>query len=233
MDKMSIFVALTGIAVLLQAGVLLAIYIAMRKSTQHLEELAGDVKTKVMPTVTQAQEMLADLRILKGKLELETSPEAKADDESLVSKIKRHKRGVLLTLAAVLLVAVAVGYFFVGPAPPVKEKSIAVLPFENLSEEKSNAYFADGIQDEILTRLSKIADLKVISRTSTERYKDTSQKPSEIAKQLGVANLLEGSVQKTNDQVRVNVQLIRAANDSHVWADTFDRKLTDIFSVES
>ena len=118
-------------------------------------------------------------------------------------------------------------------APLANEKSIAVLPFENLSEDKSNAYFADGIQDEILTRLSKIADLKVISRTSTQRYKKTHQKPSEIANQLGVANLLEGSVQKTNDQVRVNVQLIRAANDSHLWAETFDRKLTDIFSVES
>src|SRR5439155_4581376 len=95
---------------------------------------------------------------------------------------------------------------------------IAVLPFENRSEDKSNAYFVDGIQDEILTRLSKIADLKVISRTSTQRYKSTSQNLSEIANQLGVANLLEGSVQKTNDQVRINVQLIRAANDSHLWA---------------
>jgi TolB-like protein/Flp pilus assembly protein TadD len=128
---------------------------------------------------------------------------------------------------------VAYSFFFVAPAPSPNEKSIAVLPFENLSEEKSNAYFADGIQDEILTRLSKIADLKVISRTSTQRYKNTSQKLSEIANQLGVANLLEGSVQKTNDQVRVNVQLIRAENDSHLWAETFDRNLTDIFGVES
>ena len=142
---------------------------------------------------------------------------------------------MLVTLVAALLAAVAVAcfFFFGAPAPLANEKSIAVLPFENLSEDKSNAYFADGIQDEILTRLSKIADLKVISRTSTQRYKKTHQKPSEIAKQLGVANLLEGSVQKTNDQVRVNVQLIRAANDSHLWAETFDRKLTDIFSVES
>ena len=155
--------------------------------------------------------------------------------DSIVSKIKRHKRVVLLTLAAALLAAAAFAYSFsvVAPAPSPNEKSIAVLPFENLSEEKSNAYFADGIQDEILTRLSKIADLKVISRTSTERYKNKSQNLSEIAKQLGVANLLEGSVQKTNDQVRVNVQLIRAANDSHLWAETFDRRLTDIFSVES
>jgi serine/threonine protein kinase/predicted Zn-dependent protease len=182
------------------------------------------------------KDMLADLRNLKGELEAEgSSPQTKARAESIVSKIKRHKRGVLLTLAASLLVAATVAYsfFFVAPAPSPDEKSIAVLPFENLSEEKSNAYFADGIQDEILARLSKIADLKVISRTSTQRYKNTSQNLSEIAKQLGVANLLEGSVQKTNDQVRVNVQLIRAANDSHLWAETFDRKLTDIFSVES
>ena len=182
------------------------------------------------------KEMLADLRNLKGELEAEgSSPQTKARAESIVSKIKRHKRGVLLTLAAAILAAAAFAYsfFFVAPAPSPNEKSIAVLPFENLSEEKSNAYFADGIQDEILTRLSKIADLKVISRTSTQRYKNTSQNLSEIANQLGVANLLEGSVQKTNDQVRVNVQLIRAANDSHLWAETFDRRLTDIFSVES
>ncbi len=182
------------------------------------------------------KEMLADLRILKRKLETESSlPQTKARTESIVSKIKRHKQGLLLTLATALLAGAAVAYsfFFVTPAPSPNEKSVAVLPFENLSEEKSNAYFTDGIQDEILTRLSKIADLKVISRTSTQRYKKTSKKPSEIAKQLGVANLLEGSVQKTNDQVRVNVQLIRAANDSHLWAETFDRRLTDIFSVES
>ncbi len=119
------------------------------------------------------------------------------------------------------------------PAPAAPEKSIAVLPFENRSEEKANAYFADGIQDEILTRLSKIADLKVISRTSTQHYKSAPENLPEIAKQLGVAHILEGSVQKSGDAVRVNVQLIKAANDSHLWADTFDRKLTDIFSVES
>jgi serine/threonine protein kinase/Tfp pilus assembly protein PilF len=118
-------------------------------------------------------------------------------------------------------------------AAVILEKSIAVLPFENRSEEKANAYFADGIQDEILTRLSKIADLKVISRTSTQHYKSAPENLPEIAKQLGVAHILEGSVQKSGDTVRVNVQLIKAANDSHLWADTFDRKLTDIFSVES
>jgi len=115
----------------------------------------------------------------------------------------------------------------------VPEKSIAVLPFENRSEDKANAYFADGIQDEILTRLAKIADLKVISRTSTQHYKSAPENLPEIARQLGVAHIVEGSVQKSGDSVRVNVQLIKAANDSHLWADTFDRKLNDIFSVES
>jgi TolB-like protein/class 3 adenylate cyclase/Tfp pilus assembly protein PilF len=115
----------------------------------------------------------------------------------------------------------------------IPEKSIAVLPFENLSDEKENAYFADGVQDEILTRLSKIADLKVISRTSTQHYKSAPENLADIAKQLGVAHILEGRVQKSGDVVRVNVQLIKAANDSHLWANTFDRKLTDIFSVES
>src|SRR5438093_2875698 len=117
--------------------------------------------------------------------------------------------------------------------PVAPEKSIAVLPFENLSEDKANAYFAEGIQDEILTRLSKITDLKVISRTSTQHYKSAPENLPEIAKQLGVAHILEGSVQKSGEAVRVNVQLIKAANDSHLWADTFDRKLTDVFAIES
>jgi TolB-like protein len=117
--------------------------------------------------------------------------------------------------------------------PELPAKSIAVLPFDNLSRDPDNAYFAEGIQDEILTRLSKIADLKVISRTSTQHYKSAPENLPEIAKQLGVAHIVEGSVQKSGDAVRVNVQLIKAANDSHLWADTFDRKLTDIFSVES
>ncbi len=115
----------------------------------------------------------------------------------------------------------------------IESKSIAVLPFENLSAEKANAYFADGIQDEILTRLSKIAELKVISRTSTQHYKSAPENLPEIARQLGVAHILEGSVQKQGDAVHVNVQLSKAADDSHVWGDTFDRKLTDIFSVET
>src|SRR6266404_5342421 len=133
------------------------------------------------------KEMLADLRNLKGELEAEgSSPHTKARAESIVNKIKRHKRGVLLTLAAAILVAAAFAYsfYFLAQVPLPNEKSIAVLPFENRSEDKSNAYFTDGVQDEILTRLSKIGDLKVISRTSTGRYKNTSQKLPEIAKQL-------------------------------------------------
>ena len=154
-----------------------------------------------------------------------------------------------LLMAAIVLVVGSVVFFHRGRPPmasapardeaattalaAIPEKSIAVLPFENRSNEKANAYFADGIQDEILTRLAKIADLKVISRTSTQHYKSTPENLPEIAKELGVAHILEGSVQKSGDAVRVNVQLIKAADDSHLWADTFDRKLTDIFSVES
>jgi eukaryotic-like serine/threonine-protein kinase len=182
------------------------------------------------------KEMLTDLRILKGQLEAERSlPQTKARAESTVSKIKRHKRGVLVTLGVALFAAAAAACFFLFfvPAALTNGKSIAVLPFENLSEDKSNAYFADGIQDEILTRLSKIADLKVISRTSTEKYKSNPDNLREIAKQLGVSNILEGSVQKAADQVRVSVQLINATTDGHLWAEIYDRKLTDIFKVET
>ena len=139
----------------------------------------------------------------------------------------------LLVLAAIIAAFVLLLRRPTRSALAIVEKSIAVLPFENLSRDPDNAYFADGIQDEILTRLAKIADLKVISRTSTQHYKSAPDNLSEIGKQLGVAHILEGSVQKSGDAVRVNVQLIKAANDSHLWADTFDRKLTDIFSVES
>ncbi len=150
----------------------------------------------------------------------------------------------LAIIGAVLLMIAAVvsGLFvFLAKRSPTRaitstvapEKSIAVLPFENLSEEKANAYFAEGIQEEILTRLAKIADLKVISRTSTQQFQSKPANLSEIAKQLGVANILEGSVQRLADQVRVNVQLIKVASDSHLWADTYDRKLVDIFGVES
>ncbi len=143
--------------------------------------------------------------------------------------------------------ALSAGLFFLGrytassrQSPPNEfgtttsdNKSVAVLPFESLSEDKSNAYFADGIQDQILTRLSKIADLKVISRTSTQKYKSAPPNLREIAQQLGVTNILEGSVQKAGDQVRITVQLINALKDDHLWADTYDRTMSNIFSVET
>src|SRR3989440_9882702 len=147
-------------------------------------------------------------------------------------------RRILLATSLILLAGVVAAFVTVlrraaRSSPAAPEKSIAVLPFENRSEDKANAYFADGIQDEILTRLSKIADLKVISRTSTQHYKSAPDNLREIAKQLEVAHIVEGSVQKSADSVRVNVQLIKATNDSHLWAETYDRRLTDIFSVES
>jgi TolB-like protein/Flp pilus assembly protein TadD len=120
-----------------------------------------------------------------------------------------------------------------GASLPIANKSIAVLPFDNLSRDPDNAYFCEGVQDEILTRLAKVADLKVISRTSTQHFKSTPDNLPQIAKQLGVAHILEGSIQKASDQVRVNVQLINALTDAHLWGDTYDRKLTDIFAVES
>ena len=188
-----------------------------------------------------------------------TEADPTADRDQLLPKA-RHRtsrsdwRIFGAAIAAIIVVGLAV-LFFVryrslpasvrapsSPAPAdavlsvparIAEKSIAVLPFENRSGEKENAYFADGIEDEILTRLSNIADLKVISRTSTRQYQSKPANLREIAKQLGVANILEGSVQKVADQVRVNVQLINVQSDSHLWAETYDRKLTDIFGVES
>jgi TolB-like protein/Tfp pilus assembly protein PilF len=169
-------------------------------------------------------------------------PAEKSDFGPVIKRRAPLRKRVLIITACLAVAALAVGTLLLWQrhepktstaALGIPEKSIAVLPFENLSEDKANAYFADGIQDEILTRLSKIADLKVISRTSTQHYKSAPENLPDIAKQLGVAHILEGSVQKSGDAVRVNVQLIKAANDSHLWADTFDRKLTDVFSVET
>src|SRR6266446_1309233 len=141
--------------------------------------------------------------------------------------------------------AISVALFFLGrytagngtlrqsEAATVSAKSIAVLPFDNLSRDPDNAFFAEGVQDEILTRLAKVADLKVIARTSTQRFKSAPPDLREIAKQPGALNILEGSVQKVNDQVRVNVQLINALTNAHLWAEIYDRKLSDIFAVQS
>src|SRR5262249_27436393 len=120
----------------------------------------------------------------------------------------------------------------VGSAIP--EKSIAVLPFDNLSDAKENAYFAEGVQDEILTDLAKVADLKVISRTSVSQYKAAAPRNlAEIPRQLGVAHVLEGSVQRASQRVRINAQLIDARNDAHLWAQTYDRDLSDVFAIQS
>ena len=155
-----------------------------------------------------------------------------------------HSRGKIWIYVVVIGAAVSVGLFFVGrytagnkttatASNELSAKSIAVLPFDNLSRDPDNAFFAEGVQDEILTRLAKVADLKVIARTSTQRFKSAPENLPDIAKQLGALNILEGSVQKVNDQVRVNVQLINALTNAHLWADIYDRKLTDIFAVES
>jgi TolB-like protein/Tfp pilus assembly protein PilF len=177
-----------------------------------------------------AHELLEALKDLRRKLEAEVERAA----APLWLRWTRSPAALALVL---LVAALAVGVpFYWHPKLPTNlplGKSIAVLPFEYLSEDKANAYLAEGIQDEILTRLSKIADLKVISHTSTQHYKSAPENLPEIARQLGVAHVLEGRVQKSGDAVRVNVQLIKAANDSQLWADTYDRRLTDIFSVES
>src|SRR5437899_1877087 len=169
-----------------------------------------------------------------------------ADDQSIT-----HHTGRKIVALTIVLAVVATGlliFQFVRPrtwperqsngstspsAVSITNKSIAVLPFDNLSADPQNAYFSEGVQDEILTRLAKIAELKVISRTSTQRFNSAPNDLRQIAQQLGVANILEGSVQKANDQVRVNVQLINALTDAHLWADTYDRRLTDIFAVET
>ena len=146
-----------------------------------------------------------------------------------------HRRRNLISLvAAGVILSAAAGFFLLPRAVSQKiDKSIAVLPFQNLSSDPDNAYFADGVQDEILTRLAKIGDLKVIARSSTDRYKSSGGDMREIGRQLGVAHVLEGSVQKAADNVRVRVQLINAATATHLWAESYDRKLTDIFAVES
>src|SRR6266568_4746689 len=172
----------------------------------------------------------------------ELTPEGikRAEDVDLSKSITRKTgRKLDFFIIAVLLLVIAALLFQrfhsnVSPAlSSSPEKSIAVLPFENLSRDPDNAYFATGIQDEILTRLAKIAALKVISRTSTQQYAARPGNLTEIARQLSVANILEGSVQRAGDQVHINAQLIRAATDEHLWAESYDRKLENIFAIEA
>jgi TolB-like protein/Flp pilus assembly protein TadD len=175
-----------------------------------------------------------------------TSEGIKLESEIEPNKSIARRTGRKIVAVTIALAVVAAGLFVYQlvrsksdtPRPSeaataAPSKSIAVLPFDNLSRDPDNAYFCEGVQDEILTRLAKVADLKVISRTSTQHFKSAPENLPEIARQLGVANILEGSVQKAGDAVRVNVQLIKATSDAHLWADTYDRKLTDIFAVES
>ena len=146
----------------------------------------------------------------------------------------RRKRHVIALLAAGIIVSAAAGFFLLPPLSAHKiGKSVAVLPFENLSDDKENAYFADGIQDDVLTNLSKIGDLKVISRTSVMQYRGKTTNVREIGKALGVSNILEGSVRRAGNKVRVNVQLIDANSDEHIWASDYERDVTDVFASQS
>src|ERR1700720_2232116 len=150
------------------------------------------------------------------------------------TEVRRRRRNALLLAGSSLVVLVAVGFLVLPRAAAHKiDKSIAVLPFENLSDEKENAYFADGIQDDVLTNLSKISDLKVISRTSVMPYRGKTSNVREIGKALGVATILEGSVRRAGNRVRVNVQLIDANTDEHLWASDYDRDLTDVFAIQT
>jgi len=179
--------------------------------------------------------------VLAWMFELTPQGIKRTEDVDLVAAAQQPKKRTWI-FVVIIGALLSIGLFFLGrysavntTASPagISNKSIAVLPFDNLSRDPDNAYFAEGVQDEILTRLAKVADLKVISRTSTSHFKSAPENLPQIAKQLGVAHILEGSVQKAGDQVRVNVQLINAMTDAHLWADTYDRKLTDIFAVES
>ena len=188
--------------------------------------------------------------ILAWMFELTPQGIKRTEDVDLVAAAQQPKKRTWI-FVVIIGALVSIGLFFLGrysafngaprqdasaartEAATVSNKSIAVLPFDNLSRDPDNAYFCEGVQDEILTRLAKVADLKVISRTSTQHFKSAPEDLGEIAKKLGVMHILEGSVQKAGDQVRVNVQLVNALNDAHLWAETYDRRLIDIFSVES
>src|SRR6266704_1475900 len=152
-----------------------------------------------------------------------------------VAEPKSHRRrNVIMLAAAGAAISIATGFFVLPRASARKiDKSIAVLPFENLSDEKENAYFADGVQDDILTNLSKIGELRVISRTSVMSYRGHAPNVRDIGKALGVSTILEGSVRRAGNRVRVNVQLIDATTDEHIWANNYDRDLTDVFAIQT
>src|SRR5438552_6374262 len=223
-------------------------FLRRAKAAQRLQG-CGRVHRRGLGSLSRNRAGLSSLRhselvnplVLAWSFEITPQGIKRTEDVDLVAAAQQPKKRTWI-FVVVIGAAVSIGLFFLGrysagntTASPagITNKSIAVLPFDNLSRDPDNAYFCEGVQDEILTRLAKVADLKVISRTSTQHFKSTPDNLPQIAKQLSVAHILEGSVQKAGKQVRVNVQLINALTDAHLWADTFDRKLTDIFAVES
>ncbi len=212
-----------------------------------LSEVSPNVPRKLQAIVQKAlrknrderyqtiKEMLADLRHLKGELEVEgSSPQTKTRAEPIVSKIKHHKRGALLTLAGAILVAAAFvySYYFAALAPSLNEKSIAVLPFADLSQARDQEYFCDGISEEILEALARTEGLRVVARTSSFSFKGKTGNVTAIAQKLGVRTILEGSVQREGNRVRITAQLVSAANGSHLWSETYERELQGVFAVQ-
>src|SRR6266487_3112463 len=164
----------------------------------------------------------------------DVTPEGIRATPSVAVPRTHRRRNMIMLVATGVIISAAVGFFLLPRVSAHKiDKSIAVLPFENRSDEKENAYFADGIQDDVLTNLSKIGDLKVISRTSVMPYRGKGSNVREIGKALGVSTILEGSVRRVGNRVRVNVQLIDASNDEHIWAEDYDRDLTDVFAIQT
>src|SRR5437762_1271111 len=165
----------------------------------------------------------------------DVTPQGIRATPSVTAPRTHRRRNVIMLVVTGVIVSAIAGFFLLPRISSARkiDKSIAVLPFENLSDEKENAYFADGIQDDVLTNLSKIGDLKVISRTSVMQYKGAAKNVREIGKALGVSNILEGSVRRSGNKVRVNVQLIDATSDKHTWANDYDRDLTDVFAIQS
>src|SRR5207248_1932556 len=227
--------------VILAAGLSIALFFVGRFTASRASSTGIEAASKsiaVLPFEISAKKK--ETRILpkesktKSWLGWRRSPRAEDVDVSNPITRKTGRKLDFFIIAVLLLVIAALLFRRLHPnVSPFLEKSIAVLPFENLSEEKANAYFADGIQDEILTKLASIGDLKVISRKSTAKYKSKPEDLKTVARELGVATVLEGSVQKAADKVRVNVQLLDARIDTHLWAKSYDRDLKDVLTVES
>ena len=215
---------------------------------RSVDEIHGAQQSNVLPIEQlKAAHVPSRLRSLLGSM-LAFEPASRPGTSELAARLQRcspEARSVRRTRFAFAVAAIVIlgmsALFVFQPSRirnaalnPASDKSIAVLPFENLSEEKANAFFAEGVQDEILTDLAKIADLKVISRTSVMQYKSgVARNLREIAQQLGVANVVEGSVQRSRNRVRVNAQLVDARTDAHLWAQTYDRDLADVFAIQS